>query len=166
MSESLEQEVVRRLTERGLTLAVAESCTGGLVGHRVTGVSGSSACFRGGVIAYHNEVKAAVLGVPEDLLEREGAVSEAVALAMARGARERLAADLGLAVTGIAGPEGGTPEKPVGLVYIALAHAGGAVAQRRLWSGDRAQNKERSAEGALQLLRQYLLSGRGLVGEA
>ncbi len=146
------------LTERGLTLAVAESCTGGLVGHRVTGVPGSSACFRGGVIAYHNEVKASLLAVPEDLLEREGAVSEAVALAMAAGVRERLAADLGLAVTGVAGPTGGTPEKPVGLVYVALADAAGARSQRHLWSGDRWQNKERSAEAALQLLKEYLTS--------
>ena len=158
MSATLEAEVVRLLTERGLTLAVAESCTGGLVGHRITGVPGSSACFRGGVIAYHNEVKAALLAVPEDLLEREGAVSEAVALAMARGVRERLATDLGLAVTGIAGPTGGTPEKPVGLVYVALADGVGARSRRHLWSGDRWQNKERSAEAALQLLKEYLTS--------
>lgn len=158
MSASLEDDIVRLLTERGLTLAVAESCTGGLVGHRITGISGSSACFRGGVIAYHNEVKAALLAVPEDLLEREGAVSEAVALAMARGVRERLVADLGLAVTGVAGPTGGTPEKPVGLVYVALADAAGARGRRHLWSGDRWQNKERSAEAALQLLKEYLIS--------
>jgi len=168
VSATLEAEVVRLLTERGLTLAVAESCTGGLVGHRITGVPGSSACFRGGVIAYHNEVKAALLAVPEDLLEREGAVSEAVALAMARGVRERLGADLGLAVTGVAGPTGGTPEKPVGLVYVALspganppsaeADAAGARSRRYLWSGDRWQNKERSAEAALQLLKEYLTS--------
>lgn len=158
MSDSLEADVVRLLTERGLTLAVAESCTGGLVGHRVTAVSGSSACFRGGVIAYHNDVKAALLAVPEDRLEREGAVSEPVALAMARGVRERLAADIGLAVTGVAGPTGGTPEKPVGLVYTALADATGARCQRHLWSGDRAQNKESSAEAALQMLKEYLTS--------
>jgi PncC family amidohydrolase len=154
----LEQEVVRLLTARGLTLAVAESCTGGLVGHRITGVPGSSACFRGGVIAYHNEVKAALLAVPEETLEREGAVSEAVALAMARGVRERLAADIGLAVTGIAGPTGGTPEKPVGLVYVALADAIAARSRRHLWSGDRWQNKEQSAEAALRMVREYLLS--------
>ena len=158
MSASLEGDVVRLLVERGLTLAVAESCTGGLVGHRITGVPGSSACFRGGVIAYHNEVKAALLGVPEEILEREGAVSEAVALAMARGVRERLAAGLGVAVTGVAGPTGGTLEKPVGLVYVALADAAGARSRRHLWSGDRWQNKERSAEAALQLLKEYLTS--------
>jgi nicotinamide-nucleotide amidase len=158
VSESLEQEVVRLLTERGLTLAVAESCTGGLVGHRITNVPGSSACFRGGVIAYHNDVKAALLGAPADVLAREGAVSEGVAVTMARAVRERLAADIGLAVTGIAGPAGGTPEKPVGLVYIALADAEGAVAERHVWSGDRRQNKESSAEAALKLVKEHLLS--------
>ena len=158
MPESLEQEVVRLLTERRLTLAVAESCTGGLVGHRITNVPGSSACFRGGVIAYHNEVKAALLNAPADLLAREGAVSEGVAVTMARTVRERLGADIGLAVTGIAGPAGGTPEKPVGLVYIALADSEGAVAQRHVWSGDRRQNKESSADAALKLAKEHLLS--------
>ena len=158
MSESLEQEVVRLLTERGLTLAVAESCTGGLVSHRITDVPGSSACFRGGIIAYHNDVKAALLGAPADVLAREGAVSEGVAVTMARAVRERLAADIGLAVTGIAGPTGGTPDKPVGLVYIALADAGGAVAERHVWPGDRWQNKEASAEAALKLVKEHLLS--------
>jgi PncC family amidohydrolase len=156
VSGSLEQEVVRLLTERGLTLAVAESCTGGLVGHRITNVPGSSACFRGGVIAYHNEVKAALLNAPADILAREGAVSEDVALSMARGVRERLGADIGLAVTGIAGPAGGTPEKPVGLVYIALADAEGAIAERHVWSGDRRQNKDSSAEAALKLVKEHL----------
>jgi len=158
VSESLEHEVVRLLTERGLTLAVAESCTGGLVGHRITDVPGSSACFRGGVIAYHNDVKAALLNAPADVLAREGAVSEGVAVTMARAVRERLPADIGLAVTGIAGPAGGTPEKPVGLVYVALADAEGAVAERHVWSGDRWQNKERSAEAALKLVKEHLLS--------
>jgi nicotinamide-nucleotide amidase len=158
VSESLEQEVVRLLTERGLTLAVAESCTGGLIGHRITNVPGSSACFRGGVIAYHNDVKAALLNAPADILAREGAVSEGVAVIMARAVRERLAADIGLAVTGIAGPAGGTPEKPVGLVYIALAGAGVAIAERHVWSGDRRQNKESSAEAALKLVKEHLLS--------
>jgi PncC family amidohydrolase len=166
VSESLEQEVVRLLTERGLTLAVAESCTGGLVGHRITNVPGSSACFRGGVIAYHNDVKGALLNAPADVLAREGAVSEGVAVTMARGVRERLGADIGLAVTGIAGPAGGTPEKPVGLVYIALADADGAVAKRHVWSGDRRQNKESSAEAALQMLKHHLFSGRRLANKA
>ena len=158
MSESLELEVVGLLTEHGLTLAVAESCTGGLVGHRITDVPGSSACFRGGVIAYHDDVKAALLNAPADILAREGAVSEGIAVTMARAVRERLAADIGLAVTGIAGPAGGTPEKPVGLVYVALADAEAAVAERHVWSGDRWQNKERSAEAALKLVKQHLLS--------
>jgi PncC family amidohydrolase len=153
----LERQVIRLLRERGLTAAVAESCTGGLVGHRLTSVPGSSASFLGGVIAYHNSVKASVLGVAEELLASEGAVSEAVALAMARGVRRLLRANIGVSVTGIAGPSGGGPGKPVGLVYIALdSGRGQGICQRHIWRGDRWQNKERSAAAALRMLRDYL----------
>jgi nicotinamide-nucleotide amidase len=156
---SLEADLIRVLTERGLTLAVAESCTGGLIGHRLTNVSGSSACFRGGVVAYHNDVKARVLGVPEELLAKEGAVCEDVALAMARGVRRLLDADFGLAVTGIAGPMGGTADKPVGLTYVALAGPGDvARCERHVWQGDRERNKEQSATAALEMLRRHLLT--------
>lgn len=155
--DSLEAQVVRLLTERGLTLAVAESCTGGLIGHRLTNVPGSSACFLGGVVAYHDRAKVGILGVDEDVLSREGAVSEAVAVAMARGVRRLLDADLGVGVTGIAGPSGGTPEKPVGAVFMALAdRSGETVARQCRWEGEREENKARSAEAALELVREHL----------
>jgi nicotinamide-nucleotide amidase len=156
--DSVEAQVVRLLTERTLTLAVAESCTGGLIGHRLTNVPGSSACFLGGVVAYHDRAKADILGADEDVLSREGAVSEAVAVAMARGVCRLLDADLAVGVTGIAGPSGGTPEKPVGTVFIALAdRSGETVARQCRWEGDREENKERSAQAALELVRAYVM---------
>jgi len=156
----LEEEIIGLLVERGKMLAVAESCTGGLIGHRITQVPGSSAAFLGGVIAYHNSVKEKTLGVPADVLEREGAVSEATALAMAEGVRRLLGADIGLAVTGIAGPTGGTEDRPVGLTYIALAAAPDVlICERHLWRGRRRQNKDSSAMAALSLLERYLKGG-------
>jgi len=155
----LEEEIIARLVEQGRTVAVAESCTGGLIGHRLTQVAGSSAAFLGGVIAYHNAVKERVLGVPAEVLEREGAVSEATALAMAEGARRLLRADVAVAVTGIAGPSGGTDDKPVGLTYVALAGPKSRTCERYLWHGERQANKESSAEAALSLLRRYLNDG-------
>jgi len=156
-AHSLEAQVVRLLTERALSLAVAESCTGGLIGHRLTNVPGSSACFLGGVVAYHDRAKASILGVDEDVLSREGAVSEAVAVAMARGVRRLLDADLGVGVTGVAGPSGGTPEKPVGTVFMALAdRSGETVARQCRWEGEREENKARSAEAALEMVREHL----------
>jgi len=153
----LAEQVIRALIQRGLTLAVAESCTGGLIGHRLTNVPGSSGCFLGGVVAYHDRAKVDILGVDEELLSREGAVSEAVAVAMARGVRRLLDADLGVGVTGIAGPSGGTPEKPVGTVFIALAdRSGEEVARRYRWEGEREENKERSAEAALEMVLEHL----------
>jgi PncC family amidohydrolase len=155
----VEEEIIARLVEQGRTVAVAESCTGGLVGHRLTQVPGSSAVFLGGVIAYHNAVKERVLGVPADVLQREGAVSEATALAMAEGARRLLGADVAVAVTGIAGPSGGSDDKPVGLTYVALADSDSRTCERYLWRGERTANKESSAEAALALLRRYLSDG-------
>jgi len=155
----LEEQVIARLVEKGRTVAVAESCTGGLIGHRLTEVPGSSAAFVGGVIAYHDAVKQRVLGVPAEILERQGAVSEATALAMAEGARRLLGADVAVAVTGIAGPSGGTDDKPVGLTYVALADPGSTACERHLWQGERAANKESSAEAALALLCRYLSDG-------
>jgi len=157
--ESMEEVVGRLLSMRGLTLALAESCTGGLVGFRVTRVAGSSAYFAGGVIAYANEAKTALLGVSPALLTAHGAVSAEVAAAMAAGARARFGAALGIAVTGIAGPGGGTPEKPVGLIFIAAAGpaAGAAVTERHLLLGDRQQIRERAATHALDLARRSLL---------
>ena len=152
----IESEVVALLRDRGWTLATAESCTGGLVGHRVTNVPGSSAVLLGGVVAYANAVKERLLGVPAALLLQHGAVSEPVARAMAAGARDLLGADVAVAVTGIAGPTGGTPEKPVGTTFIAVAGPAGVEARRFHWTGDREANKARSAEAALQLVREYL----------
>jgi PncC family amidohydrolase len=152
----LEEQTGELLAQRGWTLAVAESCTGGLLGHRITGVSGSSAYFQGGVISYSNDAKEKVLGVPHETLIEHGAVSEETALAMAQGARRLLGTDIALSVTGIAGPTGGTAEKPVGLVYIALATEGLTMCERHVWKGGRAENKEQSAEAALALLLSYL----------
>jgi len=145
------------LKQRGLTLSLAESCTGGLIAHRITNVSGSSNYFLGGVVAYSNEAKERILGVPREILVQYGAVSEETARAMAEGARRLFASDLALAVTGVAGPTGGTPEKPVGLAYIALSAEASERCQRFVWEGDRLQNKAQSAEAALQLLISYLV---------
>jgi len=141
-----------RCVAAGLWVATAESCTGGLLAHLLTEIPGASAYFRGGVVAYANEAKVALCGVDPDLIEAHGAVSAQVARAMAVGIRTRLAADLACAVTGIAGPEGGTPAKPVGLTYVAVADPEGTTARRVVWSGDRHENKRASAELALDLL--------------
>ena len=137
---------------RGLTVATAESCTGGLVGHLLTEVPGASACLVGGIVAYADRVKVAMLGVDPAILEAEGAVSESVAVAMAEGARARLGTDLAVSVTGIAGPDGGTPGKPVGLTFVAVAGPDGTDVRRCLWTGDRGGNKAASARTALAML--------------
>jgi PncC family amidohydrolase len=146
--------------ERGLTVGTAESCTGGLVGHCITAIPGSSAYYLGGVISYADEVKAGLLGVPADLLIRHGAVSAQVAVAMAEGIRERLGCDLAVAVTGVAGPDGGTEAKPVGLTYVATAGRHGSDVRRQVWTGDRAANKAQSAALALELLIAACASDR------
>jgi PncC family amidohydrolase len=153
---SLEEKVGKLLIERGLTLALAESCTGGLIGHRLTNAPGSSEYFIGGVVAYAYEAKERVLGVRHDTLYDHGAASEQTALEMARGVRRLLMTDVALAVTGIAGPGGGTPEKPVGLVYIALSARDLERCERHVWPHDRAGNKAASADAALILLLRYL----------
>ena len=154
--EPLEVVVGDLLTAQKQTLAIAESCTGGLIAHRLTNVPGSSGYLVAGVIAYAYQAKVAALGVSWDTLNQFGAVSEETARAMARGVRGKFSSTLGLAVTGIAGPGGGTPEKPVGLTYLALADASGEIVECHVWRGDRAQNKSYSAEAALKLLRKYL----------
>lgn len=136
----------------GLTVATAESCTGGLVAHAVTSRPGSSGYFLGGVVSYSNDVKASLLGVPTEVLETHGAVSAQVALAMASGVRVRLGADLAVGVTGVAGPDGGTADKPIGLAYIAVSDPAGADVRRFHWDGDRATNNEASAAAALEFL--------------
>jgi competence/damage-inducible protein CinA-like protein len=156
----VEEIVLDACRERGLTLAAAESCTGGLVAARLTSVPGSSDVFVGGVVAYANEVKARELGVPEEVLARHGAVSAETAAAMAAGAMERLGADVAVSVTGVAGPGGGSPDKPVGLVFL---HAGGpdGVAARELdFPGDRDAIRSRAAVAALHLLRTLLTRSR------
>jgi nicotinamide-nucleotide amidase len=150
--------VLDRCRSLGLTLAVAESCTGGLLGERITNVPGSSDVFLGGVIAYHDDVKRETLGVRSEDIKRYGAVSEEVALQMASGVREKLRAGVGVSVTGIAGPGGGTPEKPVGLVWIAI-HASQVKARRFHLIGDRAEIRQRAAQAALEMVRRALSNG-------
>jgi competence/damage-inducible protein CinA-like protein len=153
---TLAEVVGRSLLASRTTIAVAESCTGGLVGASLTEVPGISAVFAGGVIAYANEVKVRELGVDAALLARVGAVSEEVARAMASGVRSRFATDLGLAITGIAGPDGGTPEKPVGTVHLALDLRGTVVHRRAVLPGDRSLVREIAAKAALDLVRRTL----------
>lgn len=151
--------LLERARAAGIRVVTAESCTGGGVGSRLTAVPGSSDVVLGGIIAYDNRVKTGQLGVPQALLDRHGAVSEAVASAMALGAAERLGAELAVAVTGIAGPGGGSEEKPVGLVYIATAFRGQVRAHRHLFPGDRAEVRGRSAQTALFHLLRHLGGG-------
>lgn len=155
--EPLEAAVVRLLASRGLTIATAESCTGGQLAGRITDVSGSSRVFPGGAVTYSNEVKTDLVGVPTDLLAQHGAVSAEVAEAMARGARERFGTDFGIGITGIAGPDGGSPEKPVGLVYIAIADADGVKVERNKFIGGRKDIRYRSTQFALVMLRDRVL---------
>ncbi len=155
-SQTLEQAVGEELTRQRLTLCLAESCTGGLIGHRVTRVPGSSAYLERGLVVYSNRAKQELLGVSEATLAAHGAVSGECAAEMAAGARARSGADLGLSVTGIAGPEGGSLEKPVGTVWFGLAGPEGVVTEHRLFHGDRAMVKLQAAENALNLLRRYL----------
>jgi PncC family amidohydrolase len=156
MKNTLEEILREHLHARGLTLATAESCTGGLVSDRITNVSGSSEYFPGGVIAYSNEVKASLLGVSWATLNAYGAVSEETVLEMAHGARKLFGADIGVSVSGIAGPLGGLPDKPVGTTWVGLAVNNGAWARHYVWGGDRVQNKQRSSEAALQFILDYL----------
>ncbi len=154
--ETLESSVGRLLGERGASVALAESCTGGLISKRLTDVAGSSAYFGEGFVTYSNESKERILGVPKHLLAQHGAVSEPVARAMAEGARKAAGADYGLSVTGVAGPGGGTEEKPVGLVFVGVADADGTVAERldlTAWARSRDSIRERSANRALDVLR-------------
>ena len=155
--ETLEQVVGRLLRERGARIAVAESCTGGLVAGKLTDVPGSSDYFVGGVVAYADAAKQSLLGVPEALLARHGAVSEPAARAMAEGARARFGADLAVATTGISGPGGGSEAKPVGLVHIALADAQGTHADHFVFPLDRTRHRQLTAQVALDWIRRHLL---------
>ncbi len=155
--ESLAVVVSRRLVARGATVALAESCTGGMLGAALTDVPGSSAWFRGGLVCYANDLKTSLAGVPDELLRAHGAVSEPVARALAASARTVCSADFGLGVTGVAGPEGGTADKPVGTVHVALADAGDGRAVKLDWPGDRSLIRRRAVTVALDLLRRRLL---------
>jgi len=159
-ADTLEQVVGRLLVGRGLTLSVAESCTGGLLGHRLTNVAGSSAYFERGVVVYSNRAKQELLGVSEEILRAHGAVSGPCAEAMARGICERSGTACGLSVTGIAGPDGGTPQKPVGTVYFGVAVSGHVTSRRFRFTGDRVAVKWQSAQTALDLLRRSLGGAR------
>lgn len=155
----LAEQAGRMLRARGWTLAVAESCTGGLVGHTITNVPGSSDYFLGGVLAYGNQVKQGLLGVKAETLATYGAVSAQCAAEMAQGARRLLGTDLALSITGIAGPGGAMPGKPVGLTFVHLSTPAGEMGHRAVWQGDRLANKEQSALAALALLVAYLEQG-------
>jgi len=157
MSEPpLEIIIGKLLRKHGLRLAVAESCTGGLIGHRITNIPGSSTYYMGSVTAYAYEAKVRLLGVKWRTLEKHGAVSEEVVLQMASGVRRALAADVGLSVSGIAGPGGGTEDKPIGLTWAGLSTFDHEEARQFVWDGDRLYNKDKSAEATLQLLVDYL----------
>ena len=155
--QTLEEEVGKLLLERKKTIAVAESCTGGLIGARFTNISGSSKYFERGVVTYSNEAKTELLGVPKEIIEKYGAVSEEVAILMAEGVRKLAKTDYGLSVTGIAGPTGGTPQKPVGLVFIGFAHENDSFSQKFLFGEDRKSNRERASQAALNLVRLFLI---------
>jgi nicotinamide-nucleotide amidase len=155
---SLEQEVGNLLRQKGLTLGLVESASGGLISHRITNIPGSSDYYKGSVTAYSNEVKSKVVGVSEDTINQYGAVSSQVAEEMAQGGRNILNADICLADTGIAGPSGATPGKPVGLFYIGLSHGERTLSRKHISQGDREQNKHSAAEEALLWLKEYLLS--------
>lgn len=162
--ESLEEVVARVLTENRATIAVAESCTGGLVAEHLTNVPGSSSYFLGGVVCYSNDLKTGMVGVPAELIEAKGAVSSEVALALADGIRKRTGATLGIGITGIAGPGGGTPEKPVGLVHIGIADERGPREKAIRFPGDRERIRAYATYAALDTVRRYFpysAHGRG-----
>jgi len=152
----MEQEIASLLKSLGLTLAIAESATGGRISDAITSVAGSSDYFLGAVVAYHNRVKAQLLRVPEKTLQEHGAVSGETAEAMAKGVRDLLGTDIGLSSTGIAGPTGATSQKPVGLVFLGISSDRGTRSQRFVFQGSREENKESFAKAALALLKEEL----------
>ena len=156
--QTLEEVVGKLLLEKGKTIAVAESCTGGLIGAKFTNISGSSKYFERGVITYSNQAKTELLEIPPEIIEKYGAVSEEVAILMAEGVRKLAGVDYALSATGIAGPTGGTPEKPVGLIYIGFAHENDSFAQKFQFASDRMTNRERAAQAALNTVRLFLIT--------
>ena len=167
MSDSpVEVQVGEALRSLGWTLALGESCTGGLIGHRLTQVPGASEYFLGGVVAYAYDAKERLLGVRHQTLYDHGAVSRETALEMAHGARLTFGADVGLSVTGIAGPTGGLPGKPVGLTWIGVSTRQRQIAEHHIWPGDRSAVKEQSSEAALQLVLRVLAEEKGVPSES
>lgn len=156
VAAELAVQVGRILNTRGLTLALAESCTGGLIGHLITDVPGSSGYFLGSAVCYAYSAKEAILGVQHDTLLTHGAVSQETAAEMAQGARRLFGADIAVSVTGIAGPGGGLPDKPVGLVHIHLSASDAELGERHVWDADRTGNKELSAQAVLRLILRHL----------
>ena len=165
MEKRLAEEVGDLAKELGLTIATAESATGGLISNLITDISGSSDYFKGGVVAYDNEVKAKVLGVSRDTLERYGAVSSETGKEMAEGTRKLLGADIGLSDTGVAGPTGATPEKPVGLFYTGLSSMDESIVEEHRFSGNRIDNKVGAAQTVLGMAREYMLALKGCITE-
>lgn len=155
---SVEEEIRQLLRRKGLTLGAVESATGGLISHLITNVPGSSDYYKGSVIAYSNEAKTKVVGVKRATINQHGAVSSQTAEEMAHGGRRVLAVDICIADTGIAGPSGATPGKPVGLFYLGLSHQGGTLSQKHIFAGNREHNKRSAAEAALSWLKEYLTS--------
>lgn len=162
MSGGLEEETAVLLREAGLTVAVAESATGGLVANLITDIPGSSDYFKGSVVSYADEVKERILGVKQETLSKYGAVSRQVGGEMAEGVRRLMNADIGLSTTGIAGPSGATPGKPVGLFYIGLSSAKKTRVEKHTFRGDRLENKQAAAEATLTMLKDYLSGIKGL----
>lgn len=152
----LSKEIAQLMMSKGWTIATAESCTGGLVGHLITAESGSSAYYKGGVVSYSNDIKIGVLGVNKEVIKRCGAVSEQVVCQMAEGVMRLMKTECAVATSGVAGPGGGTPEKPVGTVWIAVATHEVTIAKCLHLNGDRLNNIRGSAEGVLELLKEVL----------
>ena len=153
-------EIINIMREKKLTLGTVESATGGLIAHMITNIPGSSDVFRGSIISYSNEIKIKIVGVKEATLQESGAVSGQVARAMAKRGRKVLGVDICMADTGIAGPGGATPGKPVGLFYLGLSHKDGTFTQKHIYKGTREENKQQAAQTALMRLREYLDSLR------
>jgi len=156
IDQTLLQQVAEKLKKQGVHIATAESCTGGLLAHTLTNVSGSSEYFDRGIVTYSNQAKIELLGISEAMLRDYGAVSEQTAKAMALGAKNQSQVDIGISTTGIAGPTGGSKEKPVGLVYIGIATPEAVTVQKFLFKGNRLQNKEQTCNAALKMLLEHI----------
>jgi nicotinamide-nucleotide amidase len=156
--DEIEKTIGTILSNKRMTLGVIESATGGLISHRITNVAGSSDYYKGSITAYSNEIKNRIVGVKAETLEKHGSVSARTAEELASGGKRVLEVDICIADTGIAGPGGATPDKPIGLFYIGLSHKNTTFNRKHIFTGDREQNKKEAAETALQILKEYLES--------